>query len=121
VEIVAHLDNPDRKLRPGMSAEVTVVLEERPEALTVPAEAVFFQGQQAFVYTVGADSTVSLTAVGLGTRGADLVEITGGLESGQTVVRTGHQKLFPGAHVMPLEAGGSPSGPPPAAHEGARP
>lgn len=113
VEVIAHLANPDGKLRPGMSAEVSVVLADRPEALTIPAESVFFQGQQAFVYTVAADSTVAMAPVSLGTRGAELVEVTGGLESGQTVVRAGHQKLFPGARVMPVgseatgEGGGS--------------
>ncbi|MEZ4386135.1 MAG: efflux RND transporter periplasmic adaptor subunit [Candidatus Krumholzibacteriia bacterium] len=104
-EIVAHIDNPERQLRPGMSAEVTVTLASRPDALTVPAEAVFFQGQQAFVYTVAADSTVALAPVSLGSRGAELVEVTAGLGQGQTVVRAGHQKLFPGAKVMPLPAG----------------
>jgi membrane fusion protein (multidrug efflux system) len=103
--IVAHVDNPGRRLRPGMSAEVSVVLDERPQALTVPGESIFFQGQQAFVYTVAADSSVSLTQVSLGTRGAELVEINSGLEQGQTVVTSGHQKLFPGAKVMPVGAG----------------
>lgn len=109
--IVAHVDNSDRKLRPGMSAEISVVLASRPEAITVPGEAVFFQGQQAFVYTVGPDSVVALAPVSLGTRRAQLVEVTGGLEDGQTVVRSGHQKLFPGAKVMPVgaeAAGGAP-------------
>ncbi len=103
-EVIARIDNPGRRLRPGMSAEVTVVLANRPEALTVPAEAVFFQGQQAFVYTVAADSTVAMAPVSLGSRGAALVEVTGGLDGGQTVVSAGHQKLFPGAKVMPLPA-----------------
>jgi membrane fusion protein (multidrug efflux system) len=101
-EIVAHVDNPERRLRPGMSAEVTVVLASRPDAITVPAESVFFQGQQAFVYTVAADSTVAMAPVSLGTRSPTAVEITRGLDSGQTVVRAGHQKLFPGARVMPV-------------------
>lgn len=103
--ILAHIDNKERLLRPGMSAEVTVVLAERPDALTIPGESVFFQGQQAFVYTVGADSTVALAPVGLGTRLANLVEITQGLENGQIVVSSGHQKLFPGAKVMPVGGG----------------
>lgn len=102
-EIVAHVDNPQRRLRPGMSAEVTVILDERPDALTVRSEAVFFQGGQAFVYLVGDDSTVSLVPLGLGTRDAEMVEVLSGLEAGQTVVRTGHQKLFPGAKVMPVD------------------
>jgi membrane fusion protein (multidrug efflux system) len=104
--VVARIDNPGGKLRPGMSAEISVVLDSRPDAVTVPAEAVFFQGQQAFVYTVAADSTVAMAPVGLGTRGKTLVEITRGLTSGQTVVRAGHQKLFPGARVMPVAEGG---------------
>jgi membrane fusion protein (multidrug efflux system) len=103
--IVAHVDNPERKLRPGMSAEISVVLASRPNALTVPGESVFFQGQQAFVYTVGADSSVTLAPVSLGTRGAEMVEITSGVQAGQIVVRSGHQKLFPGARVMPIGAG----------------
>jgi membrane fusion protein (multidrug efflux system) len=107
--IVAHVDNQGRRLRPGMSAEISVVLASRPGALTVPGEAVFFQGQQAFVYTVGDDAAVALAPVSLGTRGAELVEITSGLEAGQTVVRTGHQKLFPGAKVMPVGDEGAPN------------
>ena len=73
-------------------------------ALTVPGESVFFQGQQPFVYTVGPDSTVALAPVSLGTRRATRVEVLGGVEAGQTVVRTGHQKLFPGARVMPVDS-----------------
>jgi membrane fusion protein (multidrug efflux system) len=110
--IVAQIENPERKLRPGMSAEISVVLAARPGALTVPGESVFFQGQQAFVYTVDADSSVALAPVSLGTRRSQLVEITSGLESGQTVVRTGHQKLFPGARVLPVAAEGSGAGSP---------
>jgi membrane fusion protein (multidrug efflux system) len=108
-DVVAHIDNVSGDLRPGMSAAIKVILAERPQALTVPSEAIFFQGQQAFVYVIGEDSTVSLVPVSTGTRGAELVEVTAGLESGQTVVRTGHQKLFPGAKVMPVGAGGPPS------------
>jgi membrane fusion protein (multidrug efflux system) len=108
--ILAHIANPGRRLRPGMSAEISVVLAERPGAVTVPGESVFFQGGQAFVYTVGADSSVALAPVSLGTRRAKLVEITGGLEGGQTVVRSGHQKLFPGAKVMPVGADAAPEG-----------
>ena len=103
-DLVARIGNPDRKLRPGMSAEVSVILEERPGALTIPAEAVFFQGQQAFVYTVDDDDAVAMTPIELGTRSAALVEVLSGLEAGQTVVRAGHQKLFPGARVMPVGA-----------------
>ena len=54
------------------------------------------------------DSTVTRSALTLGTRLADAVEVVKGLEPGMTVVRTGHQKLFEGAKVIPV--GGRPGG-----------
>lgn len=99
--VVATVANPDLRLRPGMSATVTLVLDERTEALTVPDEAVFVTGGQAFVFVVKPDSTVARAAVQLGTRLPGVVEVTGGLDGGQVVVRAGHQKLYDGAKVRP--------------------
>jgi hypothetical protein len=42
--------------------------------------------------------------VELGTRDSMRVEIVSGLAPGDRVVRAGHQKLFPGAHVVPILA-----------------
>lgn len=102
--IVSLLDNRGGRLRPGMSADVTVVLGERSNAITVPSESVFFEGQQAFVFVITADSTVQRTAVGLGTRMDDAVEVIDGLLVGDEVVRAGHQKLYPGAKVQPVHS-----------------
>jgi HlyD family secretion protein len=38
--VVVHLQNPDYVLKPGMSAEVTVIVAERPESLTLPNNAI---------------------------------------------------------------------------------
>lgn len=102
--VVSFVQNDGRRLRPGMSANVTVVLGERPDALTVPSEAIFFEGDQPYVYVVDADSTVQRTPVGLGTRLDADVEIVDGLNAGDEVVRAGHQKLFPGARVNPVHS-----------------
>jgi len=107
--ILARVPNPGEKLRPGMSANVRAVLSERASALTIPAEAVFVEGTQAFVYAVQPDSSVARVAVELGSRTPQQVEVKSGLEPGMRVVRAGHQKLFPGAKVMPVET--QPSGP----------
>lgn len=104
VGVVARVANPDELLRPGMSATVTAVLQERASALTVPSAAVFVEGGQAFVYVIKPDSVVTRTPVTLGTRLADAVEVTEGLNDGQQVVRAGHQKLYEGAKVMPVNA-----------------
>jgi membrane fusion protein, multidrug efflux system len=100
--VVARIANPGRKFRPGMSANISAVLSTRPGAITIPNEAVFANGNQSFVFIVKQDSTVARVAIALGTRLADVVEVVQGLESGATVVRAGHQKLFDGARVMPI-------------------
>ena len=103
--VVARVQNPDKKLRPGMSANVTVVLSERLNALTIPNEAVFGSGDQTFVFVVKPDSTVARVPLTLGTRFSDVVEVVKGLEPGMTVVRAGHQKLFDGGKVLPMMSG----------------
>lgn len=100
--VVARVQNPGRKFRPGMSANVSAVLGERPEALTIPNEAVFGSGTQSFVFVVHADSTVARVPLHLGTRMSDVVEVLDGLTKGMTVVRAGHQKLFDGGKVIPV-------------------
>lgn len=105
VTVVALVENPDGRLRPGMSASVELLLAERPGALTIPSQAVFVEAGQAFVYAVGADSVVAKTPVALGSRLTGAVEVVSGLEADARVVAAGHQKLYPGAKVLPVPAG----------------
>jgi membrane fusion protein (multidrug efflux system) len=112
VQLVAHVPNRERRLRPGMSADVLVTLAERSKALVVPDEAVFAQGNENFVYVVKADSTVARVAIRLGTRDSSQVEVLGGIDAGVMVVRAGHQKLFDGARVMPVSNMGGAAEPP---------
>jgi membrane fusion protein (multidrug efflux system) len=110
VQILARVPNPDGRLRPGMSANVSAVLEERPDSMTLPSEAVFAEGNQFFAFVVNPDSTVARVQLSLGSRTPTSVEILNEIEPGTMVVKAGHQKLFPGARVMPM-----PSQEPPAA------
>jgi len=111
LHLQATAPNPGRRLRPGMSADVSATLAERSEALTIPDEAVFGQGDQNFVYVVKPDSTVARQPVAIGTRDSARVEIVSGLKAGDTVVQAGYQKLFDGAKVMPVPAGMTMAGP----------
>lgn len=104
VQVVAKVENPGQKFRSGMSANVSAVLNERPDALTIPNEAVFANGNQSFVYVVQADSTVNQVAITSGLQLSDVIEISEGLEEGMRVVKAGHQKLFPGAKVFPVNS-----------------
>jgi membrane fusion protein (multidrug efflux system) len=109
VRVVARVPNPGRRFLPGMSANIAAVLGVRPNAITIPSEAIFATGNMSFVFLVKPDSTVAQTAVELGTRMADLVEVISGLESGARVVRAGHQKLYNGARVMATATHQGPS------------
>ena len=110
-QVIARVRNPGGKFRPGMSADVSAVLSERMNAITVPNEAVFAEGNQTLVYVVQPDSTVARVPVTLGTRLSDVVEVTQGLEAGARVVRAGHQKLFEKARVIPVESKAGEKGP----------
>lgn len=108
--VVARAPNIGGKFRPGMSADVSAVLSQRQNALTIPSEAVFVEGDQPFVYVVNPDSTFQRAPVTLGTRLPDAVEVSSGLSAGQRVVRAGQQKLaqlerMPGKpKVMPIQS-----------------
>ncbi|HSQ61526.1 MAG TPA: efflux RND transporter periplasmic adaptor subunit [Acidobacteriota bacterium] len=112
-DIIARVPNPGGRFRPGMSADVSVILSQRAQAMTVPSEAVFSEGGQTLVYVVKPDSSVERTALTLGTRQQNVVEVLSGLTAGARIVTAGHQKLFPGAKVIPIEsgAGGAPGAP----------
>lgn len=105
--IIARVENPGRKFRAGMSANVSVILSERSQALTIPNESVFASGNETFVFVVQPDSIVARVSIKLGTRSAEVVEVLQGLEPGMKVVRAGHQKLFEGAKVMPVSSQGA--------------
>jgi membrane fusion protein, multidrug efflux system len=102
--IVAQVQNPGHKFYPGMSANVSVILHKRPEALTVPNEAIFASGNQSFVFVVNEDSIVRQVPVTTGLQLADVSEILEGLEEGMTVIQAGHQKIFEGAKVIPINS-----------------
>ena len=112
----ADLANADRKLRPGMFGEITLVFAVRENALVIPEGAIMQQGDQAMVVVVGADDKASYRPVKAGMRLAGRAEITEGLEEGEKVVVEGHQKIRPGATVitMPGSAkyGVEPAAPP---------
>lgn len=107
-QVAAVVPNPGRKFLPGMSANIAAVLGRRPNAITIPNEAVFANGNQSFVFVVNPDSTVVRTAIVLGSQMTDAVEVLQGLEPGAQIVRAGHQKLFDGARVAPVASQGAP-------------
>jgi len=99
----ARLANSEGKLRPGMSARVQIVLGTNPNALMVPEQAIWPNGDEKMVYVVK-DGVAKLVPVTLGVRQPGLVEVVTGLKAGDEVVTAGQLKLFDGAKVMTAAA-----------------
>jgi len=95
----ATFDNEDNALFPNQFVNARLLVEEKHGVTLVPSAAVQRNSQSTYVYIVGDDSTVSVHQVTLGTSEGEDTEITSGLESGDTVVMTGVDKLQEGTKV----------------------
>lgn len=101
-DIRIHVPNPDRKLLPGMVANVTLSAGNAKEsAITLPVTSVQKKSDGTlFVWTVAADSTAHRTPVSIGHPVGNRVAVTQGLHYDQHVVVEGYQKLSEGTKVI---------------------
>jgi multidrug efflux system membrane fusion protein len=110
IRLKAKFDNPRRTLWPGQFVRVTLQLQNRPNAIVVPTQAVQTGQEGTFVYVVKADQTVEIRPVKAGQRAGDEMVVDTGLRPGETVVTEGTLRLVPGSRVQLRERGG-PGGP----------
>lgn len=96
-------------LRSGMSAEVNVIVAERPGSLLAPADAIDASGY-AWVAKDGRAERRKLT---IGARDMLRVEILAGVSEGEQVVVGGGDTLQPGTKVSPTEKAPDLTAPPP--------
>ena len=79
------LPNPEERLYPGMYAEVSLEMNRRPNALTVPAAAVGSDSDGSFVDTI-IDNRITRLAIKTGLTDNGRVEVTAGLSEETPVV-----------------------------------
>jgi membrane fusion protein (multidrug efflux system) len=94
----ALLPNKDQRLRPGLFARVTVLLQLKEDALSVPEQAIVPQGDSQYVFRI-INGKAALTKVVIGTRREGRVEIVDGLSVGDEVVTAGQLKIRDGSAV----------------------
>jgi RND family efflux transporter MFP subunit len=104
--MLAEVDvpNPDLSLSTGMTAETTIVLQQKENVLTVPVNAVLDADTKPWVLAVDANNKVEKVPVTLGIQGPDRVEITHGLTEHQQVIVSGQSNYQPGDTVRPRES-----------------
>ena len=83
-ELVIDIDEQDDRLKPGMSAEVEIVLEAMPDVLSIPLTALF-NGEQGYSVFRLQDGDYEEIAVELGEKNATAVIVTTGLSEGDII------------------------------------
>jgi|WetSurMetagenome_2_1015567.scaffolds.fasta_scaffold07537_5 RND family efflux transporter MFP subunit len=84
------LSNENHILKPGMFANVMLIVGERVDAITIPTEALLKDDRGFFVYTVVRDSAWQ-NRVRRGVEQGDRTEIEGGLSDSSQVISVGQQ------------------------------
>jgi RND family efflux transporter MFP subunit len=102
VTVRARIARPVRALRIGETVFGSIVLATRPNAVTVPVEALVPDGEGMKVFVLDSAHIAHATPVSVGARTEKLAEITRGLSGGETVVTYGAYGVTDSARVVPL-------------------
>jgi len=83
--VKAHIENPEKILKLGMTANVDFIMMSRKQVLTVPNGAVLAQEGRNFVFTIS-DNIVDKKEIITGIEGEEFFEVASGLQPGEMVV-----------------------------------
>jgi cobalt-zinc-cadmium efflux system membrane fusion protein len=89
VQVRVRLASPTRPLRIGETGVGRIITGVHEGAVAIPAESVVPEGDAFKVFVVDSSGLARARAVTIGARADSLVEITGGLRAGETVVTYG--------------------------------
>jgi membrane fusion protein (multidrug efflux system) len=105
VQVRASFDNADRRLVPGMFANVAIDAGDATSQITLPQAAITYNPYGNTVYVVkhgggGVQDTVQQRFVKLGETRGDQVAVERGVKEGDVVVSAGQMKLRNGSTVV---------------------
>ena len=93
-----EVDNPKLELVPGMYASVVLKVEQHPQALAVPIEAIS-EGKSPTLYLVNAHHEIEERAISLGLETPTKYEVLSGLQEGELVMIGGRTAVHAGEKV----------------------
>ncbi|MFC1695371.1 efflux RND transporter periplasmic adaptor subunit [Pseudomonadota bacterium] len=106
----ASFPNPDRFLLPGQFARIRALYETLEDAVVIPRKAVSELQGLFRVYVVAENGQVVIREITLGPQTGNDVVVEAGLDSGESVIVEGLQKVRPGMMVQPVSAATSGAG-----------
>ena len=105
MQVEIDVPNSNYHLQPGMYADVTLSANSRPNALTVPIEAIQrHENNKTSVLVLDAQNRVQARDVQIGVESSNNVEILGGLNEGERVIVGNLGSYQPGELVKPKES-----------------
>jgi len=93
------VSNASKTLLPGQYVKVQLLLEQQPNTLVVPSQAVGEQQGDTYVYVVGNDNKAEFRNVTAGSIYGGMRIIEKGVSAGEKVIVNGLQKVKPGITV----------------------
>lgn len=98
------LDKADARVALGMTARVSFTYKNKQAEFIVPLAALFQQGDQAAVWIVAADRSISLRPVKVAAYRDDGAVIAEGLAAGERIIAAGVHKLNSGEKIRIVES-----------------
>ena len=104
MQVEIDVPNPDFHLQPGMYADVRLNANSRPDALTVPVEAIQRGDNRTSVLVLDSQNRVQSREVQVGVQSSNYVEILAGLTEGEKVIVGNLGAYHSGELVRPKNA-----------------
>jgi HlyD family secretion protein len=106
VEVWAEFKNPEQRLKPGTSVQLSIVASSIPDAVIIPADSILTAPDgTTSVMLVGADSRAHQKNVTVGVKQGDDVQIIEGLKDGDKIVAVGAYGLPDNTKIQATSAG----------------
>ena len=96
--VEVDVPNKDHALKPGMFAKVTLIIDERAEALTLPTQAILKDDRGSYVFSVE-NNAAKRVPISIGAEQNARTEITSGLAGSEEIITTGQQFVKDGGQV----------------------
>lgn len=107
VTVRALMPNPKRILVDQQLVDVLIVQKQPVKKLVISQSALLLDQQGAYVLAVGDDKKVQIKRITTGEQRGPLIVVDSGLDAGERVIVSGHQKVQPGGSVNPQFAASS--------------
>lgn len=86
MQVEIDVPNPTYRLQPGMYANVTLLANSRPDALTVPVTSILRSENKTSLLVLDANDRVQVRQVKLGVESSNRAEVLSGVNEGERVI-----------------------------------